>query len=263
MRSLALTARRGFTLIELLVVLGVLGIVIALVLPALGAGRQRGYAAQNMSNIRAMALGVVMYADAHRGYPPAYGVPRWPDGAPWVFDFGEVPHGNWFDHKWLYSYMITGFLGTVDVASAPRRPGGPRALGEHQGQTVCLSDYVLTSSLYASPEFWNWKTQKGATQFGVQLLDSVVYPSNKGMMMQMWIWHMSEYSGFTWSCCEFDVPSPVVMFDLSVPELILRRLPRGMWNLFEVNTSDPPEPTRAPGMPVVNTIDGTRGRDVP
>lgn len=63
--SVPLTA--GFTLMEVLVVAAVIGLLAALLLPALSRVRQKTEATYCMNNSRQLALAWLMYADDHHG----------------------------------------------------------------------------------------------------------------------------------------------------------------------------------------------------
>lgn len=63
-------ARVGFTLVELLVVIAIIGVLVALLLPAVQAARESARRTQCKSQLREIGLAVQNYSDAHGAYPP-------------------------------------------------------------------------------------------------------------------------------------------------------------------------------------------------
>ena len=62
----------GFTLIELLVVVGIIGLIIAILLPSLAKAREQAKATACASQLRQLGLGLMIYTQANAGQLPAW-----------------------------------------------------------------------------------------------------------------------------------------------------------------------------------------------
>src|SRR4051812_2640418 len=61
--------RRGFTLVELLVVIAIIGILVALLLPAIQAAREAARRSQCQNNLKNVSLAVLNYESARKTLP--------------------------------------------------------------------------------------------------------------------------------------------------------------------------------------------------
>ncbi len=62
-------SKRGFTLIELLVVIAIIGILVALLLPAVQSAREAGRRTHCQSNMRQLGISLQLFYDVHKVFP--------------------------------------------------------------------------------------------------------------------------------------------------------------------------------------------------
>jgi prepilin-type N-terminal cleavage/methylation domain-containing protein/prepilin-type processing-associated H-X9-DG protein len=109
----------GFTLVELLVVITIIGILIALLLPAVQAAREAARAMQCQNNLKQVGLALLNY-EAARGVLPPGGMPAtsYYGTSWWVRILPYVERGIVEDH---YDYGLGGWMGDGTTYNAKNR----------------------------------------------------------------------------------------------------------------------------------------------
>lgn len=159
----------GFTLVELLVVIAIIGILVALLLPAIQSAREAARRTQCTSNVKNLALAIHNYHDAHKKLPAAISYPERVSNPALPTNYDPLTDaylfGNWaidilpfieesalasrFKIDRLTTLLVPGDVGgATDVNSVPR--------ASELGVMLCPSDNGRGNPFQGTSGNENW-----------------------------------------------------------------------------------------------------------
>jgi prepilin-type N-terminal cleavage/methylation domain-containing protein len=137
--------RAAFTLVELLVVIAIIGILVALLLPAVQAAREAGRRTQCLNNLKQMSLGLHNFHDTNKRFPsalqigPAYGGTFQREPPPRANSAGDPTEGFY----WSWAMRIAPFIEQGNVYNAANIPAWPWWQKFPNGKDILNSKAVI------------------------------------------------------------------------------------------------------------------------
>ncbi len=157
--------RRGFTLVELLVVIAIIGILVALLLPAIQAAREAARRSQCSNKLRQLALAVHNYEDTHGNFPSG-NLSRLPtnyDASDWC----RTRPGS--DSRASWTVLILPYLEETAQYDLFEFGAAFTSTSNVQGSTANHREFQTSNPAYQCPSDVNSRsTNNNISYYGVQ-----------------------------------------------------------------------------------------------
>lgn len=186
---------RGFSLLELLAVIAVIGVLLAIALPALGRIRARSVELQCTVHLRSVATAITAYAQDYRGYVPYGGLSQHPINTPYG---GQIPvggvhglsDGRWsslLPEYWTGDRWPEGMVCPNQPEYDPASPGSPDsgslmidAIRREPFYELGAAFHLSATSLGNPID----SLEDPPVQVQAHKLDDVRYPSSKALLFE-------------------------------------------------------------------------------
>lgn len=172
--------RRGFSVVEVLVVIVLIGILVALALPALKGARRQAHNTSALQTISHLHAATFMYGADHREAFPYLAIPGKPD-AKLVVNGHLLKHSMYFQQsRYFVNLLHPHYYGDRSSIERPFGSGVP------DPTDVIVSRFDITNCVFAAPAYWVGDVPPDDPPLfrGMRFHD-VLFPSHKGLLLDL------------------------------------------------------------------------------
>ncbi|MBS0192435.1 MAG: type II secretion system protein [Phycisphaerales bacterium] len=214
----------AFTLIELLIAIGIIGVLISLMLPALGKMRITARQTKGMANLRSVATTFAQYAGQYQVYPfiqpggriqgphGEMDVPEGFIGCSWIRPGAMIMSSDPFEMEWMWAAAMSKFIDVETNYPTWVSPGLPERLPDSEDieprEQISIR---LSNAFIARPELFGPNAKDDPKMIAPCKPEDVLSPSSKVMLFDAHVAYYPKRPAVVDS--HYDAPTPMAFAD--------------------------------------------------